>query len=498
MKLFTIGDSLSQGFMSGAAARTDQSYSTLIARAMGLNPASSGKEGSDYYYPEWKKGGLPANLENIMRRLNRRYGADIRGMEWVTILHHINRVIDESEDYYEREEGRADNKYHGDVPYFNNVSSWTFDIADSWLVTPELCREEIGKQSDGEARDGWLTCANAAFYRSALKVLSPNLDCNYTQLDWLKHHAQKRGVENLILWLGSNNALKTILTFKIAQTPNDPNNRPHRLTHGQRKKQGWNLWHPGDFKEEYNELIQRVHDIMVNHNICKDWKVFIGTVPYSTIVPIIKGIGPRLSFGRKGTYFKYYTYQPFSENFALKRKLAMPFHRAIHIDDCIREYNKYLRQIVKDKNERCAMDEGNDRGIQNNQRYYIVDLCKTFNQMDSRRNNEKPTYKFPNYFKTARPQINTHFYHVSTGGKLEKGGLFGLDGVHPTAIGQGLIAHEFIKVMKRAGVSFRDTLNWEEIFRSDTLYQQPITLMQELYKHEIIAEYLVKLIKDYI
>ncbi len=31
MKLFTIGDSISQGFMSAAAARTDQCYSTILA-----------------------------------------------------------------------------------------------------------------------------------------------------------------------------------------------------------------------------------------------------------------------------------------------------------------------------------------------------------------------------------------------------------------------------------------------------------------------------------
>ncbi len=40
MKLFTIGDSISQGVMSGAAARTDLAYSTLVAKKMELdNPA---------------------------------------------------------------------------------------------------------------------------------------------------------------------------------------------------------------------------------------------------------------------------------------------------------------------------------------------------------------------------------------------------------------------------------------------------------------------------
>src|SRR3712207_6958900 len=37
MKLFTIGDSISQGFMSGAAARTDLAYSTLDRKSTRLN-----------------------------------------------------------------------------------------------------------------------------------------------------------------------------------------------------------------------------------------------------------------------------------------------------------------------------------------------------------------------------------------------------------------------------------------------------------------------------
>jgi len=47
LKLFTIGDSVSQGFMSAAAARTDLTYSTLIARSMGLELEN------EYRYPKW-------------------------------------------------------------------------------------------------------------------------------------------------------------------------------------------------------------------------------------------------------------------------------------------------------------------------------------------------------------------------------------------------------------------------------------------------------------
>jgi hypothetical protein len=116
LKHFTIGDSVSQGFMSGAAARTDLSYSTLIAGSMGL--------GDEYRFPRWGADGLPLNLEKVCRALVENHGSNIWGPEWLT--------------------------------------------------------------------------------------------------------------ENLILWLGANNALGTILGLKIRYTPDDSDNRPHELTHEER------------------------------------------------------------------------------------------------------------------------------------------------------------------------------------------------------------------------------------------------------------------------
>ena len=80
MKLFTMGDSISQGFMSLAVARTDLSYSTLLAAKLGLQP------GQDYRFPDWPLDGLPVNLEAILRRLYGKYGSDIGGIEWLTVL----------------------------------------------------------------------------------------------------------------------------------------------------------------------------------------------------------------------------------------------------------------------------------------------------------------------------------------------------------------------------------------------------------------------------
>jgi hypothetical protein len=112
-----------------------------------------------------------------------------------------------------------------------------------------------------------------------------------------------------------------------------------------------------------------------------------------------------------------------------------------------------------------------------------------------KRNSGNPPYKFPPYFDFKYPQVNTKYYHVNAEGQLTQGGLFSLDGVHPTAIGHGLIAHEFMKVMKTAGVNFAEQeLPWARIFGDDTLYSEPITLVQWLYEHEDLAERILGLV----
>jgi hypothetical protein len=90
--------------------------------------------------------------------------------------------------------------------------------------------------------------------------------------------------------------------------------------------------------------------------------------------------------------------------------------------------------------------------------------------------------------------MDTRYYDVDRSGRRKAGGLVSLDGVHPTAIGQGIIAHEFLKVMKEASVpgADPDKLPWPAIVASDTLYQDPIPLMEEVYEHEALAEVVVK------
>ena len=482
MKLFTIGDSISQGFMSLAAARTDLSYSSLLALKLGLTPQV------DYAFADWEEGGIPLNIERILRRLNQRYGSDIGGLEWFTVLQTINDVVDVAEDYYERGDGNPDKPYgDGQITFFNNVAVRGFDIADTWQVTPKLCRNEINLSNSKGVKDGFLTGPDNPLYRTALKVLNPSLDPKYdefSQLGWLQMHAKGEGVENLILWTGANNALGTIVSLKINQTPNNAEQRPYQLSHVERTNvRKWNLWHPDDFKADYEELLNRVDSIM-QQNQAPDWNVFIGTVPLVTIAPLAKGVGESTMIDGKGVYYKYYTYFPFEEDFAKQTGVHLTQQEAVHIDDCIRAYNVTIKGLVEAKNASLGT-----------KRYHIVDTCQLLEDLAYKRNNGQPPYKLPAYFDFLQPQVNTKYYHADTEGRLRQGGLFSLDGVHPTAIGHGLIAYEFLKRMQAANVVTNSDLNWNTIFANDTLYTKPITIMQELYGKDALAKHIIKIIQ---
>jgi hypothetical protein len=314
----------------------------------------------------------------------------------------------------------------------------------------------------------------------------------------LKEHAtdESEGVENLLLWLGANNALGTVVGLNIWQTPNDPNNRPHVLPHVEREAAGWTLWHPADFAAEYAELLDRVDEAM-SQNVYPDWKIFVGTVPAVTIAPLAKGVGPTYQVTRKNTttgeeetyvYYKYYVYFLFEEDLVHRNDgLYLTFEDALHIDDCIREYNATIRTLIEAKNVKHRKE-----------RYHVVDVFQAFQDIAVKRNAGRVKYDFPDYFNFAYPKVDTRYYHADRDGRLRRGGLSGLDGVHPSAIGQGLLAHEFLKVMKAAGVVDGGvSLDWKAIFESDALYSDPITIMQEIYEHSWLAEKILSLVRTF-
>jgi hypothetical protein len=79
------------------------------------------------------------------------------------------------------------------------------------------------------------------------------------------------------------------------------------------------------------------------------------------------------------------------------------------------------------------------------------------------------------------PKISTEYLRIDRdSGKVYKGGIFSLDGIHPTTIGYGLMAHLYYQTMKENGVNFDKPLNWDYIIENDTLVTDPPYLLVEL------------------
>jgi hypothetical protein len=74
-----------------------------------------------------------------------------------------------------------------------------------------------------------------------------------------------------------------------------------------------------------------------------------------------------------------------------------------------------------------------------------------------------------------QPPLDTQFFLSGPQGRTQ-GGLFSLDGVHPTTVASGVIADEVMRLMVRAGVSFPTPgVDFERVLQLDTLNSQPPT-----------------------
>lgn len=102
-RLVTIGDSLTQGFMSGAIFRTELSWPATVAYELGLAPRTQ------FSFPVYEQpdgpGGLPLDLERLARTFEVHYGPSLEWREIVSALRWLQSYMDEIEDYWERGRG---------------------------------------------------------------------------------------------------------------------------------------------------------------------------------------------------------------------------------------------------------------------------------------------------------------------------------------------------------------------------------------------------------
>lgn len=489
-RLFTIGDSISQGFRSGGTAFTENAYSTYLAQALGV---------TDYRRLQWPATKLKIDLEGMMRTLQKKFGNGIGALEWLPIYGAISDFQDQSEDFYERGRGGLDLPMEGyGHDFTDNCAVEGMRVADAWEVTPKLCRERIEADKDSSQDNIGVSIAGSSFYRAALKTLNPRLQPQYDEhsaITWLEYVAKSEGVDNAIVFLGANNALGTI--FKVKFEPND-------LTPGEAKTFGsriansgdedkFTLWHPKAFEHDYSLLLTKINDAMKD-NQSKNWKVYLGTVPIVTIAAMIEGFGeerlvddPRAPLGqatKQFRYYQYYKYYGVTESTAWRTEKIMAFRDALFIDKVIIEFNKIISRLADEMNSKLGRKA-----------FVVVDISNALTDMAWKRNSGMPSYEYPKELHWLYPPLNTKYYGVNAKGDIVDGGIFSLDGIHPTVIGQGIIAHEFLKVMKDNGsASSSSNLDWKKIIGDDELRNDPLDIMYSMVNQWQAIDFLVNAI----
>jgi len=456
-RLVTIGDSLTHGFQSLAIYNTDISYPALIAYELGC----FGQFRRPHY---WGYGGLPLNLEFLVRDLEERFGPKINWYEVPLALFHARHWMAEAERYWEEGPG---SKIPRSPLIKHNLSVFGWDIRDALERTFDYCYGEMQAP-----KHQFIPNIENGNNQAALRVL-PSGDHHLRNLTLFTAAAELGaqgteeepgkgdGIETLIVFLGSNNVLTSVTHFQVHWSGPGFDDL--------KRKHEYNVWRPSHFAVEFDRVVAEVERIRARHVI---W----ATVPHVTVIPLAHGVGNQKQFPGS-RYFEYYTWPWISdEDFDPDTDPRLTHQQARAIDAAIDMYNNHIESHV-----RAARTAGLD--------WYLLDIAGILDRMAYRRyvtdEDAQPDwwteYEFPP--EVEHLGVDTRFFRSDQTGRKE-GGVFALDGVHPTTVGYGLVAQEFMNVMHRAGVVFPQVdagnprggaprLNWDRTIRRDTLITSP-------------------------
>lgn len=457
IKLAVLGDSLSQGFMSGAIYRPDLSYPVFLSWCLGERDLFSYQTFSQEF-------GLPLNLEVLLRQLTNRFGGKIFPGKMLPLTKFALGFAENVEGFWDHKGRYLTNLQT--LP-FSNQSVWGYRVEDADSLTVEIANDFLGQyppQGGHFFRD-----LQIPFYTTAKMTLNPlgtKQGEKMTQLDNLRLLASQRGIENLVFWLGANNALGAVARLKIKLSTSEVITNFHHQTNA-------NLYHPEHFEFIYRRVADKLQSLGAE-------RVFVATIPYVTVPPITRGVSFNQFNLCPDGYYEYYT-RPWiwDDEFNPKKHPYLTGKEAKMIDSYIDQYNEIIKRI--------AVWKG----------WYVVELGQLLSKLAYRRQRGEVETVLPRGLGSALARNPLTAYLVDEQGKVAldtryleirltpspqiiKGGLFSLDGVHPTTIGYGIIADAFLKVMAQAGVEVKTELPWDFIVASDQLITNPPTMLEGL------------------
>lgn len=455
-KLVVVGDSVSQGFQNGGIYRTDLNFPSFLNRCWEPTP--------NFEQPLFTaQAGIPLNLEVLARGLSDEFGDTIEWNEYLPALSHLYSTLRRVKRYWEGKIKPL--KQPRKVPY-HNQAVWGFAMNDAWMITEENSREHIETQPETYSIFDMLP--DHAMYVTACLVLNPSFSKKFkdnTQLDNVKYLQNHGGIENLIVSMGHNNIIGAVsdLRYVLSEEEDLQKFPPER---------DYTVYRPEHFEQEYRKLAEKISEIGAE-------RVITQTIPYVTIPPVSRGVNADKSREDHRGYFDYYThFWIWDADFNPDRHPHLTKEQAISLDQHVDEYNQIIRDVADEYG------------------WITVPLNRYVSGIARRRLGNKKRIPYPEDFRRAMlrnpdtehlvsnpdtPLLSTDYLRIDhENGKVYKGGIFSLDGIHPTTIGYGLIAHLYKQTMEEHGIWFDKPLDWDYIIKSDTLVTNPPYMLVEL------------------
>ena len=472
-RLVTLGDSLTHGFQSGAIFKTNLSYPSLIAQELGWQ--------NQFRYPTYNGpgDGLPLNLESLARAIESRFGDKIDWYEIPGAALFVNGYLNDIENYWERGAGSVPPDPKGAINH--NLAVYGWDLRNTISRNADIAQAILKAHSQNSLGDritdpiGQITSYHNE--RAALRVLNSARNADGTALSPVQAAAAlgaaetEDGIETLIVMIGANNALGSILTFNVSWSGDDYMD--------QDKNDKYTVWRPIHFKAELDRLVAEIKQVRARH-------VIFATVPHVTIAPYARGVDRKVRPDSR--YYPFYTLpwisdQAFDANNP-KKYPRLTEQEARAIDSAIDQYNEAIVDAVK-----TARLQGKN--------WYLFELGGLLDRVAYRRYltpesaAARPSwwdavggkYDLPPVLQALTPDLDSRFFSSSTKGRTQ-GGIFALDGIHPTTVGYGIMAQELIKIMQLAGVKFYAPdgtterqgdikIDFNRLLQLDTLIQNP-------------------------
>ncbi len=451
-----MGDSLAQGFKNGGIYRTDLSFPALLNRAMDHN--------SKMTLPSFSaQAGIPINMEVLIRGLEEEFGEEISILNSVQTGHHIYSTLKRIKSYWEGQVISLKNEDQ-QTPY-HNQAVWGFSISDSWLLNEKFCREYI--RNNKPQYSVFSVLPDKAMYTTARLVLNPSFDENFenhSQIDNIRELSDNGGIENLIACLGHNNVVGAVTKLKIIFSEESDLNAPFN----DRK---CTVFRPEHFEQELRILYEKLNGMNIK-------RVFVPTIPHVTIPPAIRGVNKDLCVPKDG-YFDYYArFWIWDEDFDPEKHPHLTRDDAIKLDEIVDQYNHTIKKLA-DEYDFVVVPVG--RYVQAAaRRRHLPETISPFPDgfIEALQKNPKTSFMVN---EKGEPNISTDYLRINeTTGKVEKGGIFSLDGLHPSTIGYGLIANIYKMSMEKHGVKFNQEIDWDYVIENETLVTDPPKLLHNL------------------